>query len=198
MRFGVSYQSPVWYELAEEFVEEDIELTYSDNSVQSPFTDYSGVNRFDYKLRTPSTLTGSFAYIFNKQGLISLDYVYKNYSGIRLSGNDDFSTDNQNFKDNFKASTRVNLGTEWRFDKLSLRAGLHTEKSPLENALDNENIEGYSFGAGYHFGTFKFDISYSKTEQSKFYDFYPQYNQINAATLATENSKVMATLIFKL
>jgi hypothetical protein len=198
MRLGFSYQSPVWYQFAEEFVEEDLELSYSDIGVQSTFTNYSGVNRFDYKLRSPSTVTGSFAYIFNKQGLLSLDYVYKNYSGIHLSGNADFSNENQNFKDNFKASTRVNLGTEWRFDKLSLRAGLFTEKNPLKSAKDHENLEGYSLGAGYHFGAFKFDISYSKSEQSKFYDFYPQYNQINAASLATENSKVMATLIFKL
>lgn len=195
LRFGFSYQSPVWYELAEEFVAEDLELKYSNTS--QVFTEYSGVNRFDYKLRTPSTVTGSFAYIFSKQGLISLDYIYKDYSGIRLSG-DDFNSDNQNFKDNLKSVSRLNLGTEWRFDNLSLRAGLHTEKSPFEDAADNENLEGYSLGAGYNFGAFKFDVSYSKSEQTKYYDFYPQYNQIDAASLATENSKVTATLTFKL
>ncbi|MDP3352943.1 MAG: hemin receptor, partial [Flavobacteriaceae bacterium] len=161
------------------------------------YSTYSGINRFDYKLRTPSTVTGSFAYIFNKQGLISLDYVYKNYSGIRLSGGD-FSSENQNFKDNLKGVSRVNLGTEWRFDRLSLRAGLHTEKSPFEGASDNENTEGYSLGAGYNFGAFKFDVSYSKSNQTKYYDFYPQYNQIDATTLATENSKVTATLTIRL
>ncbi|MDP2088768.1 MAG: hemin receptor [Flavobacteriaceae bacterium] len=195
IRFGFSYQSPVWYELAEEFVAEDLKLTYS-NTTQS-YTSYSGVNRFDYKVRTPSTLTGSFAYIFNKQGLISLDYIYKNYSGIRLSG-DDFSSENQNFKENLKGVTRLNIGTEWRLDRFSIRAGLHTEKSPFENASNNENIEGYSLGAGYNFGGFKFDVSYSKSKQTKYYDFYPQYNQINAASLATENSKVTATLTFRL
>jgi hypothetical protein len=195
IRFGLSYQSPVWYELAEEFVAEDLRLTYS--NTPQVFTNYSGVNRFDYKLKTPSTITGSFAYIFNKQGLISMDYVYKNYSGIRLSGAD-FSVENQNFKDNFKSVGRVNIGTEWRFDRLSLRAGLHSEKSPYENATDSESIEGYSLGAGYTFGGFKIDLSYSKTDQSKLYDFYPQYNQINPASLATENSKITATVTIKL
>ncbi len=195
MRLGFSYQSPVWYQLAEEFIEEDLELKYSNTS--QVYSEYSGVNRFDYNLRTPSTLTGSFAYIFNKQGLISADYIYKNYSGINLSG-DDFTTENENFKNNLKSVTRLNLGTEWRFDRLSLRAGLHSEKSPYENAASNENLEGYSLGAGYNFGAFTFDVSYSKSEQMKLYDFYPQYNQINAATLDTNNSKVTATLVFKL
>ncbi|MCM2302555.1 MAG: outer membrane protein transport protein [Flavobacteriaceae bacterium] len=195
IRFGLSYQSPVWYELAEEFVEEDLELKYSNTS--QVYTTYSGVNRFDYKLRTPSTVTGSFAYIFNKQGLISLDYVYKNYSGIRLSS-DDFSSENQYFKDNLKSVGRLNLGAEWRFDNLSLRAGLHNEKSPFEGATNDENIEGFSLGAGYNFGAFKFDVSYSKTDQTKYYDFYPQYNQIDAANLATENAKVTATLTIRL
>lgn len=195
VRLGFAYQSPVWYDLAEEFIAEDLQLKYS-NTTQV-FTEYSGVNRFDYQLKTPSTLTGSFAYIFDKQGLISLDYIYKNYSGIRLSG-DDFSTENNYFKNNLTGSTRLNLGTEWRFDKLSLRGGLHTEKSPYKNAGDNENLEGYSFGIGYNFGQFKFDVAYSKSEQTKYYDFYPQYNQINAATLATEKSKITATLVFKL
>ncbi|HEX5743141.1 MAG TPA: outer membrane protein transport protein [Flavobacteriaceae bacterium] len=195
IRFGLSYQSPVWYELAEEFVEEDLELKYSNTS--QVYTTYSGVNRFDYKLRTPSTVTGSFAYIFNKQGLISLDYVYKNYSGIRLSS-DDFSSENQYFKDNLKSVGRLNLGAEWRFDNLSLRAGLHNEKSPFEGASNDENIEGFSLGAGYNFGAFKFDVSYSKTDQTKYYDFYPQYNQIDAANLATENAKVTATLTIRL
>lgn len=195
IRFGLSYQSPVWYELAEEFIEEDLELKYSNTS--QVYNSYSGVNRFDYKLRTPSTVTGSFAYIFNKQGLISLDYVYKNYSGIRLSG-DDFSSENQYFKDNLKSVGRLNLGAEWRFDNLSLRAGLHKEKSPFEGASNDENIEGFSLGAGYNFGAFKFDVSYSKTDQAKYYDFYPQYNQIDAATLATENAKVTATLTIRL
>lgn len=195
IRFGLSYQSPVWYDFTEEFVEEDLELKYS-NTTQV-YNSYSGVNRFDYRLRTPSTVTGSFAYIFNKQGLISFDYIYKNYSGIRLSG-DNFSAENQDFKDNLKSVGRLNLGAEWRFDNLSLRAGLHHEQSPFEGASNEENIDGFSFGAGYNFGAFKFDVSYSKSDQTKLYDFYPQYNQIDAATLATENAKVTATLSIRL
>ncbi len=195
MRLGFAYQSPVWYDLAEEFIAEDLQLKYS-NTTQV-YTEYSGVNRFDYRLRTPSTLTGSFAYIFNTQGLISLDYIYKDYSGILLSG-DNFTTENQNFKNNLTGNTRLNIGTEWRFDKISLRGGLFTEKNPYKNAGDNENIEGFSVGAGYNFGQFKFDVAYSKSEQTKYYDFYPQYNQINAATLANKNNKITATLVFKL
>lgn len=77
MRFGIAYQSPVWYELSEDFLDYDIELTVSNTG--ETFSDYSGINAFDYKLRTPSKTTLSAAYIFDKFGLISFDYIYKKF-----------------------------------------------------------------------------------------------------------------------
>ena len=47
-----------------------------------------------YRLRTPSKITGSAAYIINKRGLISIDVASKNY------GNIEYTNTNQNdFRD---------------------------------------------------------------------------------------------------
>jgi len=194
LRIGLAYQSPVWYTLAEEFVEYD--ATIFENDVQT-FTDYSGLNGFDYKLRTPSKLTGSFAYIFDKQGLISIDYIYKNYSNINLS-NANFGNENQIFNTDLKSVGELRIRTEWRFDNLSLRGGYYLNKSPYKDALDSDDVKGYSFGAGFKFRGGKLDFSYQKSRNTAPYNFYPQNNQINSTELDINTSILTATLIFNI
>jgi len=195
LRLGLAYKSPVWYNLSEDYLESDLEVYYS--NTDELLTDYSGINTFDYKLKTPSKFTGSFAYIFDKQGLISIDYIYKNYSDVKLS-NSNFSIENQAFKSDLESTGELRIGTEWRFDDVSLRGGYHIEKSPYKNALDSDSIEGFSFGAGYKFRGGKLDFSYQKSSNTGAYNFYPQYNQVNAAELNIDNSKITATLVLNI
>jgi len=195
VRLGLAYQSPVWYNLSEDYVDSDLQLYVS--NTDETFTDYSGVNAFDYKLRTPSKLTGSFAYIFDKQGLISVDYSYKNYSNITLT-NANFSTENQAFKTDLESVGELRIGTEWRFENISLRGGYHMEKSPYKNALSSDNIDGFSLGAGFKFKGGNFDVSYQKSSYTKPYNFYPQYNEVEAANLNIDNSKLTATLVLNI
>lgn len=194
VRLGLAYQSPVWYSLSEEFVEYDVTVFENDiNTIE----DYSGINGFDYELKTPSKLTGSFAYIFEKQGLISIDYIHKNYSNITLS-NANFTEENIAFKNDLESTGQIRLGTEWRFDNLSLRGGYHVEKSPYKNALDSDDVEGFSLGAGYKFRGGKFDISYQKSNNTSSYNFYPENNQINSTELDLDTSKFTATLVLNI
>jgi len=195
VRLGLAYQSPIWYRLSEDSIDSDLQIYVS--NTDETFTDFSGVNAFDYKLRTPSKLTGSFAYIFNKQGLISVDYSYKNYSNITLT-NANFSTENQAFKTDMQSVGELRIGTEWRFDEISIRGGYHLEKSPYKTALSSDDIEGYSFGAGLKFRGGKIDVSYQKSTYTAPYDFYPQYNEVDAANLNIDNSKLTATLVLNL
>ena len=200
IRFGLAYQSPVWYTLSEEFVEFDVNIFENDLNITNEFSTgdtYSGINGFDYELRTPSKLTGSFAFIFEKQGLISLDYIYKNYSNIKLS-NSNFSQENIAFNNDLESTGQLRLGTEWRFDNLSLRGGYHIEKSPFKDALDSDDLEGFSLGAGYKFRAGKFDVSYQKSSNTSSYNFYPQYNQINSTELNFDQSLFTATLILNI
>jgi len=194
IRFGLAYQSPVWYTLNEEFVEFDVTIFENDVATQ---TDFSGINGFDYKLRTPSKLTGSFAYIFGKQGLISIDYIYKNYSNIELS-NANFTEENIAFDSNLESTGQIRIGTEWRFKDLSLRGGYHLEKNPYKSAIDSDDTEGFSIGAGYKFRSGKLDFAYQKSSNTASYNFYPQYNQLNATELNIDTSKFTATLILNI
>jgi len=191
IRFGIAYQSPVWYSLAEDYVDYDLEVYLSNTS--ELITDYSDVSYFDYKLRTPSKLTGSFGYIFDQFGLISIDYTYKNYRNIQLSGGN-FSGENQNFKNDLDSTGELRIGTEWRFNNVSLRGGYHQEKNPYKNAINSDDLKGYSLGAGLSFRGVKLDASYQNSNQTAPYDFYPQYDEINGSELEYDNSRYTLTL----
>lgn len=200
IRVGLAYQSPVWYTLSEEFVEFDVAIFENSLNITDEFSTgdtYSGVNGFDYELRTPSKLTGSFAYIFDKHGLISIDYIFKNFSNTKLS-NANFSQENIAFNNELQSTGQLRLGTEWRFDNLSLRGGYHIEKSPYKNAIDSDDIEGFSLGAGFKFRGGKFDISYQNSTNTSSYNFYPQYNQINSTDLDIDTSVFTATLVLNI
>lgn len=193
-RLGLSYQSPIWYTLYEDFIEEDSEIIYSNTGTKLPY--YSGINNYSYDIRTPSKVTGSMAYIFNKSGLISLDYNYKNYSNIKFKGND-FHTENNNIKNDLNSTSGIRIGSEWRFNRLSIRGGYHTEQSPYKTAISSDNISGFSLGAGLNFKGLKFDLAYQKDTNTAAYNFYPDYN-VNSAELDIESSKITATLTLKL
>ncbi|UMB53632.1 outer membrane protein transport protein [Lutibacter sp. A64] len=198
LRLGLAYQSPVWYNLSEDYLDSDLEIYYS--NTDQLITDYSGYNAFDYRLKTPSKLTGSFAYIFDKKGLISIDYIYKNYSNIKLNmnGYNEFTEENKVFDTDLEAVGELRMGTEWRFDRFSVRGGYHFEKSPYKNALDSDAVEGFSLGAGFAFRGGKIDASYQKDNNTAPYNFYPQYENINAAELDIDTSKFTITLVLNI
>ena len=62
----------------------------------------------------------------------------------------------------------------------------------------SDDLKGYTFGLGYNFGNVKLDLSYENSNRTDVYDFYPEYNEINATELDIDTSKVTATLVFNI
>ncbi|SDR67496.1 Long-chain fatty acid transport protein [Polaribacter sp. KT25b] len=205
-RFGLSYQTPTWFtELQEEtnIIDNDgffgdTEITVSEDNLIYDNTagGYYPFQSLIYKLKTPSKLTASAAIIFGKNGLLSLDYTNKNYKSINLSGAD-FSAENQSFQDNYRNTNNFNLGTEWRFDRFSIRGGYMFEQNPDKSAIDSDNLEGYSLGAGYNFGNFKLDFSFTDNNKTSVYNFYQGFN-VNPTNLDLNNKIFTTTLTLAL
>ena len=205
-RFGLSYQTPTLFtELLEEsnIVDNDgfmgdTEITVS-NDTRS-YANTSGGNfpsqRFIYRLKTPSKLTASAAFVFGKNGLLSIDYSNKKYQNIKLSSAD-FSNENQFFQNELRNTHSFNVGSEWRFERFSIRGGYKFEQSPDAQALASDNLKGYSFGGGYNFGNFKLDFAYSDNNRTAPYNFYSGFN-VNSANLRTNNRFFTSTVTIKL
>lgn len=212
-RFGLAYETPTWYN--EVFEDSNLNVFdpndsrydrwvgYTEISATNQDTDVNSGEEFNsniFRLRTPSKLTASAAFVFGKQGLISADYTYKDYSGTKYRENDPYFIEtNQIFDEDFKGTHSLNIGTEWRFDKMSVRGGYHFEESPYKNALDDDNISGFSLGLGYNFGNIKFDLSYTNSENNSTYHIYnsPAFD-VNPIKLTTDTSRISGTITFSL
>lgn len=205
-RFGLSYQTPTWYtELLEEsnIIDNDGFMGDTEISVSNNSTTYDNTfggnfpsQRFIYKFKTPSKLTASAAFIFGKNGLLSIDYINKNYKNMKLS-NANFSVENNFFQNELRNTHSLNIGSEWRFDRFSVRGGYKYEQSPDKLALDSDNLEGYSLGGGYDFGNFKLDFSYSDNNRTAPYNFYSGFN-VNSANLIIDNKVFTGTVTISL
>jgi len=194
VRLGVAYQSPTWYQMSEDFIGFDDEL-YFNGELDAP----SGVasnNIYDYDLVTPSKLTGSFAYLFGREGLISFDYTYMNYQDIKLKPSSVFNDENQDFNDFLRATNQFRVGAEWRIDNVSLRGGYSFEESPYEDAIDTDHITGYSFGIGFKLkGGMKFDLAYRNRSNTDVYNFL-NVDGADPVELDINNDRFTATVVF--
>lgn len=206
-RVGLSYQTPIWFsEILEEgnIVDNDgffgdTEIAVSNDNIVYNNTagGFFPSQSFLYKLRTPSKLTASTAVIFGKIGLISLDYTNMNYTRTKLSGAN-FSVENQAFQNDFENTHNFSIGTEWRFDKISLRGGYRFEQSPDKLAISSDDLNEYSFGAGYNFGSFKLDLAYRTNNRTAAYNFYAGFDNINPADLKIDNRIFTASVSINL
>ena len=205
-RFGASYQTPtIFYDITEETnivnndgYDGDTEISVSNDNVI--YDNTAGGNfptqNLLYRLKTPGKLTASAAFIFGKSGLLSFDYTNKFFTNTRFNTSG-FDTENQFFQNELRNTHSYNVGTEWRLDRFSVRGGYHFEQNPDTLAINSDNLEGYSFGAGYNFGSFKLDFSYSNNNRTAPYNFYSGFN-VNSAELQLDNRTFAATITLNL
>ena len=169
-RLGASYESPTWYNLNDELVQ-DL-YTYDNVNVHSgDESRYFGSPIFifpTYRLRTPSKITGSATYIFNKKGLISIDLATKDYSNIQFknTNQNDFRDLNSQMSSEMKNAYEIRIGGEYKIKQWSIRGGYRFEESPYVVDTAMGDLTGYSAGLGYNFGENRLDLSYSNTHRN--------------------------------
>ncbi len=170
LRLGISYQTPSVLSLDEEY-SIDLGVNYNSFTVNSgdpdgiyldeitgeftfngtQFSDQGAIESFyEYQLRTPSRLNIGAAYFIGKSGFISADIERVNYSGARLSDEEDLlNDDNLSIREDYDAAFNYRIGTEWRVDALRFRAGYVYQGDPYQNqdGLDRYT-QAVTFGAG--------------------------------------------------
>ena len=194
LRLGAAFESPTWYYIEEETIQR---LETFRNTNGTVVINPDVINIFpEYRLRTPSKVTGSIAILFAQQGLISLDYSYKDYSTIELKSDDgvSFSTLNNQIENELQAVSTIRIGTEWRNGNWSLRGGYLYEESPYKNEVVLGERTGYSLGFGYNFGQFKFDFAYDYSEQEREEQFFPDSGFTNFSVIDTNRDNFTFTL----
>ena len=213
VRTGLVYQSPVWnYDIFEESnaIDYDQSNTYSDFKEQGELTiysdeeglyfntpyDYPELLAYQYAMNTPEKFTGSFALTFNQHGLISVDFSQQHYGNILLKETYDFVDENEQILNTLSKVRTLRVGSELRFNQLSLRGGAFVSESPF---LVDENVnynKGISLGVGFQLKNINLDFAYQRNQYNRNYDIYNELEAVNPAELEYTNSRISSTLSF--
>lgn len=201
VRVGLAYESSTWYKLTDEFSQSLVAVSSnSGGELPSDVVDPQIINVYEpYKLQTPSKLTGSFAYVFGKSGLISVDYAIKDYSNTKFKPENDpyFNTLNSDMNSMLDTTGELRIGAEYKIEALSLRAGYRYEQSPYKNAVTIGDLTGYSAGLGYSFGSTKVDLAYSYAKRNSQQGFFNQ-GFTDGANIEAINNNVSLSLLLEL
>ena len=201
IRLGFAYDSPTWYNLSDEFSQSLVAVRANTISTLPPdVVDPQIINYYDpYKLTTPGKVTGSFAYIFGKTGLISLDYSLKDYGNTKFEPEYDYyySILNTEMNNTLKYSGELRIGAEYKIKEWSLRGGYRFEESPYKDNTTIGDLNSISGGFGYNFGMFKLDLSYTNAQRNTQQPFFNQ-GFTDAAKIKTTNNNFTMTLAFEM
>ena len=199
-RAGLAYNSPTWFNISEETTQYISTVRNEGGSNITQNIDPNTINVFpDYKLQTPGKITGSLAYIFGDQGLISFDYSSKDYSNAKFKPTSDsyFSSQNNIINDALKNASTYKFGGEYRYKQYSFRGGYRFEESPYEDDSFYGDLTGFSLGLGYNFGNMKLDVAFDQSERRIGNRLYA-VGLTDAAKVDSKISNISATLSFNL
>lgn len=204
VRIGASIASPSWFSLTDTW-NAGMETSFKPNTGYASSYDTTSVDgRFDYRLTTPARATGSLAFIIGKKGIISADYEYVDYSTAKLRPDGgsgvayNFQDENAQIQQQYMEASNIRIGTEWRLNPFSIRAGYQLSASPYNTnvTVTDGTRTTYSVGLGYRERGYFLDIAYSLTNyESDYYLYDPAL--VNAATLDNSFSRVSVTLGFR-
>lgn len=197
-RIGLTYDSPTWYTLEEETTQYVSTIRNEAGTNITQNVNPQIINIYpEYKLQTPGKITGSLAYVFGTQGLISFDYSRKNYGNTKFKPKNDYTNVNNNISNLLTDAATYRLGGEYKHKQFSFRAGYRFEESPYKNGNTVGDLNGYSLGIGYNFGNVNLDITFDesqRTDQTQLYNV----GLTDSAEIDRKNSNVTLSLNFNI
>ncbi len=201
LRIAATYESPTWYDI-EERLEQELFTTTTGETGQRTLVDVDPnvINIYaPYDLRSPSSVTGSIAYIFGTKGLLSVDYSSRDYASLQFSpeNNETFSANNAEIQDQLDRAATLRIGGEYRINNFTLRGGYRFVESPYQNKVIADDFNGYSAGLGYTWGSTTLDISYDYADRDYSQQLFST-GLTNRASVNNERNNVVLTLGFNL
>ncbi|MDR1339729.1 MAG: hypothetical protein LBK58_06735 [Prevotellaceae bacterium] len=202
VRFGLSFHSPDYFLYPHRNIEYEDYPLIMDNLYSASLEAYYKTHEmplrdgpdkeyytFFERIKTPYKATGSFAYIFGKLGLVSMDCEYADYSRIKLSGSYPTSQFNSEIKEYFKNTVNLRFGAEIWIRNFALRAGYIYNQSPDKDY--DLSRQSYSAGLGCKFKQFNADLAYIYTNTA---DYYTHYSDANIIAENLKNRRLSITL----
>lgn len=129
----------------------------------------------DYNIRIPARYMANMAFVLGQVGVVSADYEFINYSGMRMDGSGlnntyNYAAENEIIRQNFRGAHKVAAGMEWRLPyHMYIRAGATYAQSPyFREFVDQPATISYHGGLGYRQDRWFIDFALAsfQTQQS--------------------------------
>jgi long-subunit fatty acid transport protein len=186
INLGFVFQSPTWYGLNEEyeagmtanynnyyFEQEDITL-----GNQTAISDLVISN---YGLNTPLKIGGGATFFIGKNGFISADVDWVDYSAGRINSRDfDEGPDNQVIRDIYASTINYRVGGEARISNFRLRAGYAYFGDPYSNSAGlDQSTQQLSGGIGVKLNSLSLDFALVNQKYNGLYRSYQVLDENN-------------------
>jgi hypothetical protein len=175
IRFGLSLETPTYYSLRESY---DGSLNANFNNflfaedVNDPANNFYLNNEsssllpgnFDYNLRTPLRVNFGTSIFASKNGFISADVEYVDYSQSRISFQSpegSAGADNRTISNLYNSAFNLRLGGEYRIDDFRIRGGYGNFGDPFKNNVNavDQNRQRISGGFGMRLSDYYWDFA---------------------------------------
>jgi hypothetical protein len=200
IRIGLAYHTPARLYLTDNYgttLNTTIGSQDASNSTQDA--------QYEYSITIPGKVALSAAYILGKQGFISADYEYINYSTAKIragtsktSNQDTFTLGvNNNVRTLYKGASNFRVGAEYIFKEVySVRAGFGIQGSPYSEKVGvsyfKTVVPTLSAGFGIRTGSYFLDLAVTRNYGTNYYAPYtlnpgggPQYYTAETQTVTT-------------
>jgi hypothetical protein len=174
VRIGVAYHSPVWWNVTQEYIYQDISTIPTSEQL-------TGLSEFD--VTAGGRAVGSLGLVLGKQLALDVDYTHHMNNGTKYKPVISYAQSNDFFKANLKNSAEVRVGGEYRYEGWRMRAGYKYIESPFASGNHTYTNESdisetktlseytvgdqfiYSGGIGYQFNYMYIDLTYQRVKQ---------------------------------
>lgn len=194
LRLGASVITPTLLNLSDSY---STSISSVWDSISMP--EKSAPNgEFDYKLYTPLRANAGIGFIIGKQGIISADYEYIDYTSASLFSNDDaFSSANAGISSKYQKAGNVKIGGEMRLEPFVLRGGYGLYSNPYKTGVNRDASRTYyTGGVGYRQENLFMDVALVVMSYKENYYLYNKA-YVNPAELTKKQANITFTIGYK-
>jgi hypothetical protein len=207
IQIGLSYNSPTWYHTVSDSYQGTMTTQWNNFDYFGDGTttlnsqgDQTDVVVTNYSMTTPSRLNLGGTVFAGKNGFITADVEFVNYSGGHInSGYSDYDAiDNGKIKDTYQSTINYRGGGEYRFKSFRVRAGYSYMSDPYRVPNDpNAAISSISGGLGYRGAKFYLDLAIVNSSSNSTYSPYdPGTSSVPVVFTKNSNNMLMVTFGF--
>jgi hypothetical protein len=153
IRFGLAVHTPTAINFTDTW-NSGISVNFDDGDVQ---TANSENGLYNYRLRTPGRFIASVSLLAFKSGFVSAEYEMVDYGSSRFRAERfsqnpyNFNSENEAIRNNYRSTSNLRFGTEWRIKPIYVRGGYALYGSPFkpDKTISKPQRYTYSGGIGY-------------------------------------------------